>query len=94
MKTALHQIEHLPSVQQYRTAYVQTFIEFDPLLDAYVTSRESHRNHVITLNMLWHVFKDTRKCVLDSIEEHQHYDGCDVEVTFTQPLYDIFGVIL
>ena len=86
--------EQLPSVQQYRTAYIQTFVKFDPVLDVYVAAREAHQNHAITLNVMWFVFKDTRKSVLDSIEEHQHFDGCDVEVTFTQPLYEIFGVIL
>ena len=85
--------EQLETVQAYYTEHIRTFVQFDPVLKAYVANRDNktYREHAITMNSMWFIYQDTRKLVFNTIDEECHYDGCDDEVILTNYLRNALG---
>lgn len=93
MQDAHLMFEQLETVQAYYTARIRTFVQFDPVLKAYVTNRDNktYREQAITLNSMWFIYQDTRKLIISTIDEECYYDGCDYEVILTDYLHNALG---
>ena len=93
MQDAHLMFEQLETVQAYYTAHIRTFVQFDPVLKAYVANRDNktYREQAITLNIMWFIYQDTRKLIISTIDEKCHYDGCDDEVILTNYLRNALG---
>ena len=85
--------EQLETVHAYYTAHIRTFVQFDPVLKAYVANRDNktYREQAITLNIMWFIYQDTRKLIISTIDEECQYDGYGGEVILTDYLHNALG---
>lgn len=80
--------EQLETVQVYYTAHIRTFVQFDPVIKAYVATRDNqtYRAYASTLNSMWFIYQDTRKLVFNTVD--------DDEVILTNHLRNALGSML
>ena len=85
--------EQLETVQTYYTAHIRTFVQFDPVLKAYVANRDNknYREHATTMNSMWFIYQDTRMLIISTIDEDCQYDGYGGEAILADYLHNALG---